>query len=286
MFVPTLTALAAVLALSQTVPAQMQLVLQAAPAVTDAENVPVFIPAQEELLAEQGGATTEPVIVAEPGLPDNVEVLQASPDPIVPIIEVDEAPAPVATPPMREELSDAEKADILEKARIALSAAKTAKGRFTQENSDGTTMTGEFALRRPGRVRFDYDAPTPLLIVSDGVTVAMEERELETIDRYPLASTPLGLILDAELSFGDRVDVLRVNEFDQAVTITISDATGEVEGELTMIFDKATYALMGWSTINLSLQMTNIELEQVETNGRIDPRLFRLDNAEDEEDER
>lgn len=286
MFVPTLTALAAILALGQTAPAQMQLVLQAEPAIADAENAPVLIPVQDDVMAEQGEVVTDPVIAAEPNIEDALETEQALPNPIVPVTEVDEAPASQAAPPMQEELSESQKADILEKARAALSAAKTAKGRFIQENFDGTVMTGEFALRRPGRVRFEYDAPTPVLIVSDGVTVAMEDRELEEIDRIPLASTPFGLILDAELSFSDKVNVLRVNEFDQAVTITISDATGEVEGELTMIFDKATYALMGWSTIDLSLQMTSVELEQVETNTRIDPRLFRLNDAEDEEDER
>ena len=230
---------------------------------------------------------TRPVIDALP-MPVTSEETDTPP---TTILETVAASVPVVfvvetTPIPQPTLSEAERTAILGNITTALAAAKTAKGNFIQSNADGSTSNGDFALRRPGKVRFDYAAPNPILIVSDGTTVAMEDSELETIDRIPLGSTPLGLILDDDLDFSSDVEVLRVNQNDEKVWLTVEDKTGELEGELTMIFALATYDLLGWMTIDANLQMTTVELVDVETNGRIDPRLFRLDEADDEEDER
>ena len=239
----------------------------------------------EESLEEDAG--TPPVIDALP-LPVTIEETDTPPTTII------ETAAPTqpevivveTTPIPQPALTEAERTAILGNIKTALAAAKTAKGKFIQSNADGSASNGEFALRRPGKVRFDYADPNPILIVSDGTTVAMEDSELETIDRIPLGSTPLGLILDDDLDFSNDVDVLRVNQNAEKVWLTVEDKTGELEGELTMVFALATYDLLGWMTIDANLQMTTVELIEVETNGRIDPRLFRLNEAEDEEDER
>ncbi|MEL7231489.1 MAG: outer-membrane lipoprotein carrier protein LolA [Pseudomonadota bacterium] len=174
----------------------------------------------------------------------------------------------------------------LERARTSLSSAKTASGRFTQANADGSIYGGAFALSRPGKLRFDYDDPVPVLIVSDGTTVAMEDSELETIDRIPLGATPLGLILNDDLRFTDDVIVNSVIEREAGYEITVEDATGEMPGTLTMLFDKSSNALSGWRAVDAELNMTRVSLSDVETNQRINPRQFILRDAEDEEDER
>lgn len=191
-------------------------------------------------------------------------------------------PAPTVSPIVPE----AEWPTILNAARTALSDAKTAQGKFIQTNSDGSFIEGSFALNRPGKMRFDYNDPSPILIVADGTTVAMQDSELETIDRIPLASTPLGLILDSDLDFGSDVDVLGIQRNADKIGIRVSDATGELEGTLTMVFDAASYELLGWLAIDGNRQTTVVDLIDVTTNGRLDPRLFRLDEEEDEEDER
>lgn len=174
----------------------------------------------------------------------------------------------------------------LERARQSLAAAKTAQGRFTQANADGSIYGGTFALSRPGKLRFDYDAPVPVLIVSDGTTVAMEDSELETIDRIPLGATPLGLILDDDLRVTDDIIVQDVIEGEKTFEVTVIDATGEMPGTLTMKFDIASNALIGWRAVDAELNATRVTLIDVETNKRINPRQFILRDAEDEEDER
>ncbi len=184
------------------------------------------------------------------------------------------------------EVPESEWSAILRDASAALAAAKTARGNFIQTNADGSTMTGTFALNRPGRMRFDYDDPTPVLIVSDGTTVAIEDSELDTVDRGPIGATPLGIILSTQLDVEKDVDVLSVLQNDQRIGVRVSDAKGELEGTMTMVFDKTSYALMGWLTVDANLQTTVVDLTDVETNVRIDPRLFRLNEDDEEEDAR
>ena len=194
---------------------------------------------------------------------------------------------PSAPPPGQPaEIPASEWPTYLAQASAALAAAETAQGRFVQTNADGSVTTGDFALRRPGRLRFDYDDPVPVLIVADGTTVAMQDTELETIDRIPLAATPLGLILSRELDVSGDVEVLGVRSAAGQIGIEVQDATGEMEGQLTLILDAADYALQGWIAVDGTLQTTWVSLRDVKTNVRISPRLFRLDEAEDEEDER
>ena len=175
---------------------------------------------------------------------------------------------------------------LLERAQASLSRAKTANGRFLQANADGSIYSGAFALSRPGKLRFDYDDPVPVLIVSDGTTVAMEDRDLETIDRVPLGTTPLGLILDNELVVTDDIIINDVIERDITFEVMVEDATGEMIGTLTMVFSKTTNELIGWRAVDAEQSVTRVSLIDVETNQRINPRQFILRDAEDEEDER
>lgn len=193
---------------------------------------------------------------------------------------------PETTVAQNGEVPQSEWPAILSDASAALAAAKTARGTFIQTNADGTVVTGTFALNRPGRMRFEYDDPTPILIVADGTTVAMEDSELDTVDRFPIGSTPLGIILSTQLNVEEDVEVLGVLQNDERIGIRVSDANGELEGTMTMVFDKTSYALIGWLAVDANLQTTVVDLVDVETNVRIDPRLFRLNEDDDEEDER
>ena len=204
---------------------------------------------------------------------------------------IDDVPEQIveASPPavvQRGDVPEAEWPAILTQASDALATAKTAKGKFMQSNADGSIATGTFALNRPGRMRFDYDDPTPVLIVSNGTTVAMADEELETVDRVPIGATPLGLILSTDLNVDTDIDVLEILQNEDRIGIRVQDAEGELEGTLTMVFSKLDYALLGWLAVDGNDQTTVVDLIDVETNIRVDPRLFRLDEVEDEEDER
>ena len=177
-----------------------------------------------------------------------------------------------------------EQAALLEEIAAALSSVKTAKGRFTQFDMNFNQTSGDFYIRRPGRVRFEYDAPTPLLIVADGATVAIEDSDLETQDRVPLRATPLALILDDEISFTERVNVLAVRKSNGVIGVMVEDNTGETEGSLLLVVDEDDYSLIEWQTIEPDGRGTSVQLAGVETGISLNPRLFRIEELDDEDE--
>lgn len=175
---------------------------------------------------------------------------------------------------------------LLSEIASALGAVETAKGTFIQTDSNFQEVTGSFYLRRPGRVRFEYDDPSPLLIVADGATVAIEDRDLETQDRVPLGATPLAMLLDDELNFETEANVLDLQRTDDLIQVTLEDRSGENEGTLALVLDASDMNLIQWRTIDPSGAVTTVQLAGIETGMRINPRLFRIEEigAEDERD--
>jgi len=291
-----LSAAVSTLALALALGPQLHVSLQAAietsqPAVDVSEAEADISTLEPELAVNDAAVDAEPINVRlepDPIIEAPEESVESTdPDPInaeaSASAEIDtETPSEVATG----EVAAEDWPGVLSAASAALSDARTAKGKFTQTNADGSLTTGTFALNRPGRMRFDYDDPTPVLIVSDGTTVAVEDSELETVDRVPIGATPLGLILSTDLNVDEDVEVLSIMQNADRIGIRVSDANGEMDGTLMMVFDKNTYDLLGWLATDGNLQTTVVDLLDVETNVSVDPRLFRLDEAEDEEDER
>lgn len=267
--------------------AQDDAIVDSAPdtAIVDAaspETVSVPSPRQTDLGADRDAPSLEEIEETVIAPQEIAEPIQDSSEPgeDTPANQVDPANDPAGSVPA------ADWPALLSDISAALAAAKTATGEFVQTNADGSVSTGSFALNRPGRIRFDYDDPTPILIVSDGATVAMQDRELETVDRVPLRSTPLGLILSTELDVDQDTEVLGIQQNADQFGIRVSDASGELDGTLTMVFDKTSLDLLGWLTVDSNLQTTVVDLMNVKTNQRVDPRLFRLNEDDDEDDER
>jgi outer membrane lipoprotein-sorting protein len=193
----------------------------------------------------------------------------------------DAAPvAPTVTAPAA--LTASERSAILKSVSTAMSDVKTARGKFEQLAPDYAVSTGSFALSRPGKVRFDYDDPTPLLIVSNGTTVAMQDSELETTERVPLGSTPLSLLLDDSLDFEKEAQVLDVVRANGRIGVTLQDRSGEMDGTLTLVMSDVTRELLGWRTEDSGGNITSVQLVDVEYGKKLNPRLFILKDFDDE----
>ena len=199
----------------------------------------------------------------------------AGASPLLPVLK--QAPvSPAVTAPAAAQLSSAERATLLKEASKALASVKTARGRFEQTAPNGEFTTGQFAMQRPGKVRFDYDDPSPLLMVSDGTTVALQDAELETTDRVPLSQTPLSMLLSDRLDFESQANVLDVRRANGRVNITLEDKKGETEGTLTLVLSSTDNSLLGWRTMDANGGNTSVMLSDVETAARLNPRLFIL----------
>ncbi|KJS39018.1 MAG: LolA family outer membrane lipoprotein carrier protein [Hyphomonas sp. BRH_c22] len=189
---------------------------------------------------------------------------------------------PVTAPATTSALTAQERSAILKSVSQAMTEVRTARGKFEQLAPDYTVSTGSFALSRPGKVRFDYDDPTPILIVSNGATVAMQDSELETTDRVPLSSTPLSLLLDDSLDFENEAQVLDVVRANGRIGVTLRDRSGEMDGTLTLVLSDVTKELLGWRTEDTGGNITSVQLVDVEYGKKLNPRLFILKDFDDE----
>src|SRR5215216_685111 len=98
---------------------------------------------------------------------------------------------------------DSSQRALIERANTYLSGLNTLVGNFVQVGPDGGRSEGRFYLQKPGRVRFEYNPPSPIELIADGSSVAVRDRRLSTQDVYPLSQTPLRFLV------GDRIDLLK-----------------------------------------------------------------------------
>src|SRR5205085_6559278 len=98
---------------------------------------------------------------------------------------------------------DARQRALVDRVSSYLMGVRVLQGDFVQIGPDGGKSEGEFFLQKPGKVRFDYNPPSPIELIADGSSVVVRDRKLATQDLYPLSQTPLRFLLS------DRMDLLR-----------------------------------------------------------------------------
>lgn len=188
------------------------------------------------------------------------------------------APAAYAQPVTPVVLQGAERTAGLAQANQALNAVQRLQGRFVQSSPGGGRATGMFYMQRPGKLRFQYDAPATMLIVSDGSVVAMRDTELRTTERTPLRSTPLNLILGQTIDLERNARILRVSRAGPWLMITARDRSGQTDGQITLQFYGPQTELRSWDVIDATGARTRITLSNVTQPASFDRNLFRLED--------
>ena len=176
-----------------------------------------------------------------------------------------------AAPERRESLLDA--------AVAGLESLGALEASFTQYAPDGEISKGRFFLHRPGRLRFEYEEPNPMLIVATGGLVYVHDSELQTTDSYPVGQTPLRFLLARDLDL-EAAQVLSVREDEHGIRIELAARDENLRGSLSLLFEAEDMALAGWSFIDPNGRMTLVNLEDVEPKRRLTNRLFRIPESE------
>jgi outer membrane lipoprotein-sorting protein len=167
-----------------------------------------------------------------------------------------------------------------------LNSIETLRARFQQVAPDGSFAEGDVSIARPGRLRFDYDDPSPIQVIADGTTVAIQDEALETVDRIPLRSTPLYWILKRDIDLAEDAEIAGLESEYGFLYLTLRDPRGEMEGELMLVFAEPSYELREWFVTDALGEITRVSLSQVETGMRLDPRLFQVPEPEDRRNSR
>jgi outer membrane lipoprotein-sorting protein len=169
-------------------------------------------------------------------------------------------------------------APTLDQVNAFLNGLTQLTGNFTQIGPDGSRADGKLYMRRPGRLRFDYNPPSPLEIIADGKSVILRDRRLATQDLYPLNQTPLKFLI------ADRID-LRHDEIvksarleGDAFIVVIEDrSTLGGTSRIALTFDAKVTTLRSWVVTDPQGYDTTVMLSNLDTSKRPDDKEFVID---------
>lgn len=168
-----------------------------------------------------------------------------------------------------------EQINALNTANQVFNSIRTMRGEFLQIGPTSDQLSeGVFYIARPGRVRFEYYPPSQLLIVSNGNTLEIRNDATSTVDRYPLQRTPLAPLLatNTDLTAEANIRDVMIEEDSVAIVLTRSD-----DGSwLTLYFDKVTYELRQWVTLDAQGNTITFVIYNLAVNEPINDGLFEV----------
>lgn len=173
-------------------------------------------------------------------------------------------------------LAAAQDAATAQKIADHFSSVKTMQGEFVQFGPRGEQTGGKFFLQRPGKIRFNYEKPSPMRVISDGRSVVIGNSKLKTWDIYPLSKTPLALLLDERIDLKSKM-VRDVKEDPDLITITLGDKSLFADSTITMMFDPKTYDLRQWTITDNQGKDTSVMIFNTQQGVSFDKSVFIID---------
>ncbi|HLP69955.1 MAG TPA: outer membrane lipoprotein carrier protein LolA, partial [Rhizobium sp.] len=165
--------------------------------------------------------------------------------------------------------------DAAQKIADHFSSVKTMMGEFVQFGPRGEQTGGKFFIERPGKLRFNYEKPSPMRVIADGKNVVIGNTKLKTWDLYPLSKTPLSLLLSDRIDLGHQM-VRDVKEESDLTTIVLGDRTVFGDSTITLMFDPKTFDLRQWTITDAQAKDTTVMIFNVKTGTAFDPSVFEI----------
>lgn len=151
------------------------------------------------------------------------------------------------------------------------------EGSFVQVGPDGDLSEGRFFMRRPGRIRFEYEPPNPALIVADGFWVGVYDTRDQTLDRFPLSETPLDLLLRDRVDLRSEGAIQSIERAGGQLRVRAVDPGAPDQGSITMVFNDNPLELIQWIVTDEQGLATTVALSEVRRNVDLNPSLFRIE---------
>jgi outer membrane lipoprotein-sorting protein len=167
---------------------------------------------------------------------------------------------------------------IVERVDNYLSNMQVLSGKFVQVGPDGRRTQGDFYISKPGKVRFEYDDPSPIELIADGQSVVVRDRRLATQDVYPLSQTPLRFLLSDHVNLMKDTSLVAVYSDDVFVTVVVEEKNGLVgTSRLMMMFAAKDMQLKQWTVTDPQGYDTTVAVYNLNTTQRPDPGMFKID---------
>ena len=157
-----------------------------------------------------------------------------------------------------------------------LSGLTTITSEFTQVAPDGSLTSGKFFLQRPGMMRWQYNPPTPILMVSNGSDMIYYDYELEQLSHIPMDSTLIGFLAQEKISFDKQVGIISFAEKAGSIRIGVAQRERPSDGQLVLEFSDKPLLIRNMVVTDASGQVTTVSLNNANYGAQIDKKLFEF----------
>jgi outer membrane lipoprotein-sorting protein len=162
-----------------------------------------------------------------------------------------------------------------------LKAVDTMTANFTQTDRKGQSTSGVLTLKRPGKLRFQYQPGVPMVIVADGKRLSVVDYETKRVDSWPIGNSPLGVLLNDNPDLSRIAKVVR--DDGQTLVVEARDPKRPQFGTITLGFSKVSSApagllLQGWSVVDAQNNRTTVRLSNQRFNVAVADGAFRFDD--------
>jgi outer membrane lipoprotein-sorting protein len=188
--------------------------------------------------------------------------------------------AVTAAGPGRTVALDQNQRSLVDRISLYLSSVQTLLGDFVQVAPDGSKTAGHFYIQKPGRVKFEYNPPSPIDIIADGRLVSVRNRTLDTQDLFPLSQTPLRFLLSERIDLRRETNIVGVYADDIFASIVIEERQPLVgTSRLMMMFDAKDLQLKQWTVTDAQGYDTTVAVYNLDPMTKPDPAIFTINTA-------
>jgi outer membrane lipoprotein-sorting protein len=159
-------------------------------------------------------------------------------------------------------------------------AIKTLQARFVQTNPNGSVVQGTLYVRRPGRLRFQYDAPSQLKVVADGVQVTMWDPATRDFGQWPIGWTAASFLVKEPFKLSGDLSVESQSRNDGVLELTIVQTAKPQEGKVIVRMAENPLALRGWTIVDGRGNKVDVTLSELRTGIQLADSLFKYDGPD------
>jgi len=173
----------------------------------------------------------------------------------------------------------AQSANALSSVQSHLKATSSMTADFVQTDRNGQRLSGKLTLKRPGKIRFQYQKDVPLLIVGDGSRLTMIDYQVKQVQSWPVKNSPLGALLDPDRDLTKYAKVIPTGSND-VLSVEVKDPKRPEYGTITMVFIRdggapAGLRLRGWVALDSQNNRTRIDLSNQKFNVAVADSAFK-----------
>ncbi len=173
----------------------------------------------------------------------------------------------------RAELTDQDLADV-KRVESYINSIGTLQASFQQVDPNQAVSTGRIYLRRPGRLRVEYDPPNPILIIADGTLISQVDRKLGELSQMPLKQSTAWFLLRDPIQIGDKITVTEVKRTPAELSVTMFENDEPDNGTVELIFRQEPLLLSKWIVTDPDANRIYVGLINVETGVQLPASLF------------